>query len=117
LLNLQKVYSLAGRPGSADAYARGLRGSVDALLERYAKQVLEIEPPLVSASADEVSSWRAEVRKDVEARIGEIRSSDEPDRSRVARQLAELPQQERLWGKKPASRLKERTTRQARRPD
>jgi hypothetical protein len=101
LLNLQKVYSLAGRPGSADAYARGPRGPVDALLERYAKQVLEIEPPPVSASADEVSSWRAEVRRDVEARIGEIRSSDEPDRSRVARQLAELSEQERLWGKKP----------------
>jgi hypothetical protein len=117
LLNLQKIYSLAGRPGSADAYARGPRGPVDALLERYAKQFLGTEPPPVSASADVASTWRAQVRKDVEARIGEIRSSDEPHRSQIARQLADLPEQERLWGKKPASRPKDRTKRQARRAD
>jgi hypothetical protein len=117
LLNLQKVYSLAGRPGSADAYARGPRGPVDALLERYAKQFLEIEPPPVAASADDVSTWRTQVRKDVEARIGEIRSSDEPHRSQVAHQLAELPEQERLWGRKPTPRPVERTRRRARRLD
>lgn len=117
LLNLQKVYSLAGRPGSTDAYARGPRGPVDALLEGYAKQFLEIEPPPVAASADEVGTWRTQVRKDVEARIGEIRSSDEPHRSQLARQLADLPEQEHLWGKKLPPRPKERAQRQARRLD
>jgi hypothetical protein len=117
LLNLQKVYSLAGRPGSADAYARGPRGPVDALLERYANQFLGIEPPPVSASADEVSAWRAQVRRDVDSRIGEVRGSDEPHRSQLAHQLAELPEQERLWGRKPAPRPIGRTRRQARRLD
>lgn len=117
LLNLQKVYSLAGRPGSADAYARSPRGPVDALLERYANRFLGIEPPPVSASADEVSAWRAQVRRDVEARIGEIRSSDEPHRSQVAGQLADLTEQEHLWGKKLPPRPKERAKRQAQRLD
>jgi len=112
LFDLQKVYSLAGRPGSSDAYARGPRGPIDALLERYAKQVLGTEPPPVSASADEISTWRAQIRNDVEARIGEIRSSDEPHRSQIARQLADLSEYDRVWGKEPAQRPKGPTKRQ-----
>lgn len=98
LLDLQKVYSLAGRPGSPDAYARGTRGPIDALLERYAKQVLGTEPPPVSASADQIGTWRAQVRKDVATRIGEVRREDDPHRREIARQLADLPERDRIWG-------------------
>ena len=31
--------------------------------------------------------------------IGEIRRDDEPDRKQIARQLADLPDRERIWGR------------------
>jgi hypothetical protein len=52
-------------------------------LERYAKQFLGMEPTPVSTSADEISGWRAQVRRGVEAESG-IRSPDEPHRSQVS---------------------------------
>jgi len=73
LLDLQKIYSLAGRPGSADADARGPRGPVDALLGQYAEQILGTEPLPVSASGEETSAWRAQVREHASNLIGEIR--------------------------------------------
>ncbi len=82
LFGLQKIYSLAGRPGSADAYASGPRGPIDALLEQYAKQILGTEPPPASASADEASAWRAQVREHASNLIGEIRRDDEQKRAR-----------------------------------
>src|SRR5215472_11562083 len=91
LFDLQKIYSLAGRPGSADAYARGSRGAVDALLQQYAKQILGTEPPSASATADETSHWRARVREHASNLIGEIRRDDEPHRQQIARELANLP--------------------------
>jgi hypothetical protein len=113
LFDLQKVYSLAGRPGSSDAYARGRRGPIDALLERYAKQVLGTEPPPVSASADEISAWRAQVRDEVMTRIGEVRRDDELHRKQIARQLADLPERDRIWGQdkpsQPVGRGKKQT--------
>src|SRR5579859_234936 len=57
LFDLYKIYVLAGRPGSAEASLRGHRGPIDALLYKYAKDILEIEPPPVSASADQVTTW------------------------------------------------------------
>jgi hypothetical protein len=99
LFDLQKVSSLVGRPGSADAYGRRPRGPVDTLLERSAEQVLHIDPPAVSASADEISSWRSKVRTSVSALVGEIRRDDEPRRKQIADQLASLPEQDRLWGR------------------
>src|SRR5215813_15137919 len=101
LFDLQKVYSLAGRPGSVDAHVRGSRGHVDALLERYAKQHLEVEPLPVSASPEDISAWRANVRAQVDTRIGEIRRDDEPRRKQIARQLASLPDHARIWGLEP----------------
>ena len=34
--------------------------------------------------------------------IGEIRRDDEPNRKQIARQLADLPDRERIWGRNPA---------------
>jgi hypothetical protein len=102
LFDLQKIYSLAGRPGSSDAYARGPRGPIDTLLEQHAKQILGTEPPPASATADQTSEWRAHVRAHVSALIGEIRRDDEPHRKQIARQLANLDDRERIWGRAPS---------------
>jgi hypothetical protein len=89
---------LHGRPGSADAHTRGPRGPIDALLEQYAKQILATEPLPVSASADEISAWRTRVREHASNLIGEIRRHDEPHRKQIARQFANLPEDDRIWG-------------------
>lgn len=97
LFDLYKIYALAGRPGSAEASIRGPR-PIDALLAQYAKKILGTEPPPVSASADEISAWRERVRDHAGALIGEIRRDDEPHRKQIARQLADLPERDRIWG-------------------
>src|SRR5256886_3875753 len=99
LFDLYKIYVLAGRPGSAEASYLGPRRPVDALLETYAQDTLDTEPPPVSASDDEFRTWRAHVRERVGTAIGEIRRDDEPDRKQIARQLADLPDRERIWGR------------------
>jgi hypothetical protein len=90
---------LAGRPGSAEASYLGPRRPVDALLEKYAQDTLDTEPPSASASDDEFRAWRADVRERVGTAIGEIRRDDEPDRKQIARQLADLSGRERVWGR------------------
>jgi hypothetical protein len=102
LLDLYKIYVLAGRPGSAEASLRGHRGPIDAFLYKYAKDILEIEPPPVSASADEVTAWRDSTREHAGALIGEIRRDDEPQRKQIARHLANLTDRERIWGRDAA---------------
>jgi hypothetical protein len=114
LIDLQKIYSLAGRPGAADVYTSSPRGPIDALLEKYAKQILETEPPPASATTDETSEWRARVREDARTRIGEIRREDEPHREQVARQLASLPDHDRLWGQDKDAKPTERGRKRAR---
>jgi hypothetical protein len=99
LFNLYKVYVLAGRPGSAEAGYRGPRRPVDALLEKYAQDILNTEPPSASASDDEFAAWRTHVRDRAGTAISEIRREDEPDRKQIARQLADLPGRERIWGR------------------
>ena len=113
LFDLQKIYSLAGRPGSADAYLRGPRGPIDALLEQYAKQILGTEPPPVSASADEISAWRTRVRDHASNLIGEIRRDDEPHRKQIARQLANLPERDLIWGQNQNPQAGERSKKRA----
>lgn len=99
LFDLQKIYSLAGRPGSTDAYTRSPRHPLDALLERYAAEVLGTEPPSATASANEISTWRMRVRDDAAHRIGEIRRDDEPHREEIAHQFTGLSVGTLLWGK------------------
>jgi hypothetical protein len=101
LFNLYKIYVLAGRPGSAEASVRGHRGPIDALLEKYAKDILGIEPPPISASADEFTAWRTSARERAGTLIGEIRNDDEPQRKKIARQLDNLDKRERIWGRDP----------------
>ncbi len=111
LFDLYKIYALTGRPGSAEASIRGPR-PIDALLSQYAKKILGTEPPPVAASADEISAWRERVRDHAGALIGEIRRDDEPNRKQIARQLADLPESARIWGKdtvvEPGQRSKKR---------
>jgi len=99
LFDLYKIYVLTGRPGSAEASYLGPRRPVDALLEKYAQDILDTEPPPASASDDEFRTWRANVRERTTTLIGEVRGDDEPDRKHIARQLADLSDRERVWGR------------------
>jgi hypothetical protein len=99
LLDLYKIYVLAGRPGSAEASYLGPRRPVDALLEKYAHDTLDIEPLPASASDGEFRAWRTEVRDRAGTLIGEIRRGDEPDRRQIARKLSGLSDRERVWGR------------------
>jgi hypothetical protein len=99
LFDLYKIYVLAGRPGSAEASYLGPRTPVDALLEKYAQDILDKEPPSASASNGEFRAWRAHVRERVGSAIGEIRRDDEPAGKQIARQLADQPDRERIWGR------------------
>ena len=106
LFDLYKIYVLAGRPGSAEASYLGPRRPVDALLEKYAQDTLDTEPPSASASDSEFRAWRAHVRDRVGSAIGEVRRDDEPDRKQLARQLADLPDRERIWGRNAGTKAK-----------
>jgi hypothetical protein len=99
LVDLYKIYVLAGRPGSAEAIYLAPRTPADALLEKYAHDILDTEPPPTSASNEEFRAWRAQVRERAGIAIGEIRREDEPDRKQIARQLAGLSDHERIWGR------------------
>jgi hypothetical protein len=109
LFDLYKIYVLAGRPGSAEASYLGPRRPVDALLEKYAQDTLDTEPPSASASDDEFKAWRAHVRERVGSAIGEVRRDDEPDRKQLARQLSDLPDRERVWGRNAGTKARGRS--------
>jgi hypothetical protein len=106
LFDLYKIYVLAGRPGSAEASYLGPRRPIDALLEKYAQGTLDTQPLPASASDEEFRAWRANIRERVGALIGEIRREDEPDRRQAARELADLPDRERIWGQTAGIRVK-----------
>src|SRR5215471_6436559 len=102
LFDLQKIAALR---------VRGSRGPVGTLLERYAKQILAVEPPPVSATPAQTGAWRARVHSRATALIDQIRVHDDPHRERIARQLAVLSEHDRVWGRELASArlaLKER---------
>jgi len=107
LFDLMKIYTLVGRPGAAEADNARPRGPADALLENYAKQILGAEPLPATAASNEIGSWRARIRTQVGDLIGEIRRNDEPRRKQIARQLAGLPERDRIWGKNPRPQPKE----------
>ena len=109
LFDLYKIYALAGRPGSAEASLRGPRGPIDALLGKYVKDILGTDPPSVTASAEELTAWRARARERAGTLIGEIRRDDEPHRKQIARQLANLPDRERIWGQDTGSSSRSRS--------
>ncbi len=90
LLDLQKISALR---------VRGSRGPLGTLLERYAEQILAIEPPPVSATLAQTGAWRVHVRAHVTALIEQIRAQDDPLRRRIARRLASLSEHDRVWGR------------------
>ncbi len=89
LLDLLKISALR---------VRGSRGPLGTLLERYAGQILAVEPPPVSATAAQTRAWRAHVHARATALIEQIGVRDGPRRKRVARRLAGLPEHDRVWG-------------------
>jgi hypothetical protein len=89
LFDLQKIAVLN---------VRGSRGPLGTLLERSAQQVLGIDPPPVSATVTQTRAWRAHVREHARTLIEAIRAEDDPRRERLARKLAKLSPQERMWG-------------------
>jgi hypothetical protein len=95
LLDLQKIAALR---------VRGSRGPLGTLLERYAQEILEIDPPPSSATAAQTTAWRAHIRAHTTALIWQIRERDDPHRQRIARRLARLPGHDQLWGQEWAQR-------------
>jgi hypothetical protein len=93
LFDLQKVTAL---------HVQGSRGPLGTLLERYAGQVLAMEPPPVSASTAATRAWRGRVQAKAAAEIAEIHARDDAERERLAAKLAGLSAQERAWGRQPA---------------
>jgi hypothetical protein len=63
------------------------------------QDILELEPPPVSAFDDEITAWRTGARERAGMLIGEIRRDEEPHRKQLARQLADLNDRERIWGR------------------
>lgn len=114
LFDLYKIYVLAGRPGSAEAGYVGPRSPVDALLEKYAQEIIGTEPPPASVSDDEFRAWRTRVREHVGTLIGEVRRDDELDRKQIARQFADLPDRERIWGIDSDTKTTDRTVKRRR---
>jgi hypothetical protein len=90
LFDLQKIAVLR---------VRGSRGPLGTLLERYAKQILDVDPPPVSATTAETGAWRSHVRAHAQATITLIRGNDDPDRARLAGSLTALTDKERVWGR------------------
>ena len=90
LLDLRKISALR---------VRGSRGPLGTLLERYAEQVLAIEPPPVSATTGQTRAWRAHVRAHATTLIERIRAGDDPDRARIARRLTRLSRRDQVWGR------------------
>jgi hypothetical protein len=106
LLDLYKIYVLAGRPGSAEASYLGPRSPVDALLEKYARDILDTEPLPASASDTEFRTWRTDARDRAGTLIGENRREDEPERKQIARHLSNLTERERVWGRTAGTKAK-----------
>ncbi len=98
MLDLQKILSLAGRPEAGEDVARPWRAT-DALLERYAAQVLKIDPPRAGSSPQQALVWRMKVNAEARRRVGEIRHDDEKARQKAAARLEDLPGRERIWGR------------------
>jgi len=91
LFDLQKIHALP--------VVHGSRGPLGTLLERYVAQILAIDPPPVSASLAAINAWRGHVRAHTAALIEAIRTQDDPDRDRVATDLADLPADALVWGR------------------
>jgi len=98
LIDLQKILTLTWRPGTGGDVVRPRRAT-DVMLEHYAKDLLDIDPLSPSAPSSEAKGWRLLVRDTADKLIGELRSLDDPRRRRIADELADLPEAQRIWGR------------------
>jgi hypothetical protein len=98
LLDLQKILSLAGRPEAGEDAARPWRAT-DGLLERYAVELLRIDPPAAGCSPQQALEWRMSVRAQARNQVGVIRRDDDAVREKAAAALGRLPELERVWGR------------------
>lgn len=101
LLDMQKILILTGWP-DPDGDPDRPRHASDAVLERYARQVLRVRPLPPTASAREVWDWRMNVRTAAEKMVAGITADDEHRRREVASSLADLPERDRIWGRSAA---------------
>jgi hypothetical protein len=90
LFDLRKISALQ---------VRGSRGPLGTLLERYAGQILAVEPPPVSATLPQTRAWRTRVHAHATSLIERMSARDDPQRRRIARRLASLPEHDRVWGR------------------
>jgi hypothetical protein len=99
LLDLQKILTLTGRPWTGADRIRPRRAT-DTMLESYAKEVLDIDPLVPSATSAEARAWRLHVRDIANKEIGKMRSQDDPYRQEIAERLADMPEEQRIWGRR-----------------
>jgi hypothetical protein len=115
ILDLRKILILLD---ARDDEQFEVRGGFDAPLERYASELLGIEPPRPSRRVEvgrdteparnftwegmdlwrKRGLWRAELRKVVDEELARLEPDDEAARVRAAALLAELPMESKLWG-------------------
>jgi hypothetical protein len=91
LFDLQKVHFLGASASSAMT-------SLEALLWQYGARLLGLAPPSVNATPQERAHWRRRARECAAAEIRKLRRADDPRRVEIARELAPLPEADRLWG-------------------
>jgi hypothetical protein len=91
LFDLQKVYFL-GTPASS------AMTSLEALLWQYGSRLLGLAPPSATATPGQRAQWRRRARECAAAEIRKLRRDEDPRRARIARELASLPEADRLWG-------------------
>jgi hypothetical protein len=91
LFDLQKVHFLGASASSAMT-------SLEALLWQYGARLLGLAPPSVNATPQERAHWRRRARECAAAEIRKLRRADDPRRIEIARELAPLPEADRLWG-------------------
>jgi hypothetical protein len=91
VFDLQKVHFLAKSASNAMT-------SLEALLWQYGARVLGLAPPSVTATSQQRAQWRRRARECAAAEIRKLRRADDPRRAEIARELAPLPEADRLWG-------------------
>jgi hypothetical protein len=96
IFDLQKMLALGRSAGEEDEPRQ--RRPVDTLLERYAEDVVGVEPPPVTANLEECASWRAQILNMVKRQVDALRKKDDPRRKKAAVQLNKAPEQDRVWG-------------------
>jgi len=91
LFDLQKIHFLGASASSATT-------SLEALLWQYGARLLGLAPPSVNATPQQRAHWRRRARECAAAEIRKLRRADDPRRVEIARELAPLPEADRLWG-------------------